>query len=42
VNTLLSDNKTEREVERKWADLSFLSVNLDTPTKFTSALAELS
>jgi len=42
VNTLLSDNKTEREIERKRAGLSFLVVNLGTPTKLTSALAELS
>jgi len=31
VNTLSSDNKTEREVERKWAGLSFLIVNLGVP-----------
>jgi len=42
VNTLLSDNKTECEVEQKRAGLSFLIVNLGTPAKFTNALAELS
>jgi len=42
MNTISSDNKTEREVEQKWAGLSFLIVSLDTPIKFTSALAELS
>ena len=42
VNTLSSDNKTEREVERKRAGLSFLIVDLGTPANFTSALAELS
>ena len=31
MNTLLSDNKTEREVERKRAGLSFLIVNLGVP-----------
>jgi len=31
VNTLLSDNKTEREVERKRVGLSFLIVNLGVP-----------
>ena len=31
VNTLSSDNKTEREVERKRAGLSFLIVNLGVP-----------
>jgi len=42
VNTLSSENKIEREVERKRAGLSFLIVNLGTPAKFTSALAEFS
>jgi len=46
VNTLSSDDKTEREVERKRAGLSFLFVNLGVPwalrPKFASALAELS
>jgi len=46
VNTNLSDSKTEREVERYQAGLSFLIVNLGVPwtfpTKLTSALAELS
>jgi len=45
VNTLSSDNKTEREVERKRAGLSFLIANLGVPwalrPMFTSALAEL-
>ena len=31
VNTLSSDNKTEREVERKRAGLSFLIVNMGVP-----------
>jgi len=31
VNTLSSDNKTEREVERKRAELSFVIVNLGVP-----------
>jgi len=31
VNTLSSDNKTEREVERKQAGLSFLIANLGVP-----------
>jgi len=31
VNTLLSDNKTEREVDRKRAGRSFLIVNLGVP-----------
>ena len=31
MNTLSSDNKTEREVERKRAGLSFLIVNLGVP-----------
>ena len=31
VNTFWSDNKTEREVERKRAGLSFLIVNLGVP-----------
>jgi len=31
VNTISSDNKTEREVERKRAGLSFLIVNLGVP-----------
>jgi len=31
VNTLSSDNKAEREVERKRAGLSFLIVNLGVP-----------
>jgi len=31
VNTLSSDNKTEREVEQKQAGLSFLIVNLGVP-----------
>jgi len=31
VNTLSSDNKTERELERKRAGLSFLIVNLGVP-----------
>jgi len=37
VNTLSSDNKTKREVERKRAGLSFLTYQLgralNTPTK---------
>jgi len=45
VNIFSSDNKTEREVERKRAGLSFLIVNLSVPwilrPKFASALAEL-
>jgi len=31
VNTLSSDNKTEHEVERKRAGLSFLVVNFGVP-----------